>query len=87
MGYFNKIFNNCNEVSLLSLKQKEVKLTLKQKFETKVHIMFCKCCKNFNIQSDKIDKSLTVMFKDLEKEPPVKATDDFKNKLKDLLDK
>jgi hypothetical protein len=87
MGYFKKILNNCNEVSLLSLKGKEEALTLQQQFETKFHILFCKCCKNFNIQSDKIDQSLKVMFKDVDKHPPIKADDDFKSKLKDILNK
>jgi hypothetical protein len=87
MGYLNKILNNCNQVSMLSLQAKETKLTTKQKFEIKFHIMFCKCCKNFNIQSNKIDASLHSLFKNFEKNPPTKASDELKNKLKNMLDK
>ncbi len=83
MGYFNKILNNCNEVSLLALKSKEEKITLKEKFEMRFHILFCHCCQNFIKQSGKIDESLSAFFSS--KEALVKASDDFKSKMKEKL--
>ncbi len=83
MGYFNKILNNCNEASLLALKSKEDKISLKEKFEMKFHIYFCRCCQNFIKQSEKIDESLKAFFSS--NEPIVKASDDFKSKMKEKL--
>ncbi len=85
MGYFKRILNNCVEASLLSLKNKEEKITFKQKFEMKFHILFCKCCKNFTKQSPMIDESLNAYFKDIDTKPSVKASDVFKAKLKEQM--
>jgi hypothetical protein len=85
MAYLKKILDNCVEASVLALKNKEVSITLKQKFEMRLHIMFCKCCKNFSIQSSQIDTSLKKHFEELENNPPVKVSDDFKKRLKDQL--
>jgi hypothetical protein len=84
MSYFNRILNNCSEASLLALKSKEEQLSFKQKFETRFHIYFCKCCKNFEKQSNKIDESLKAFFKDIENKD-VKASESFKNKMKELI--
>ncbi len=83
MGYFKRILNNCVEASLLSLKNEEEKITFKQKMEMKFHILFCKCCKNFTKQSPMIDESMKAYFKDIENNPPVKASDDFKARMKE----
>jgi hypothetical protein len=80
MAYFNRILNNCAEASLLALKNEEEKITLKQKFEMKFHILFCKCCKNFVKQSPLIDKSMKAYFDSTQ--PPQKASQDFKSKMK-----
>jgi hypothetical protein len=85
MSYFKRILNNCNEASLLALKSKEEELTLKQKFETRFHIVFCKCCKNFERQSTIIDYSLKAYFKSPEAQEQTKASESFKNKLKEKL--
>lgn len=83
MGYLNKILNNCNEASLLALKSKEEKISIKEKFEMKFHVLFCKCCKNFIKQSGKIDESLNAFFSS--NETIVKASDSFKSKMKEKL--
>lgn len=85
MKYLNKILHNCAEASLLSLKSKEESITLKQRFEMKFHIFFCKCCKNFTKQSVIIDDSIKVFFENMEKNPPLKASDSFKAKMDKLL--
>jgi hypothetical protein len=85
MAYFKRILNNCVEASLLSLKNKEEKITFKQKFEMKFHIMFCKCCKNFVKQSPMIDESMKAYFENMENQPPVKASEDLKTRIKEQL--
>lgn len=83
MGYFNRILNNCNETCILSLRNKEEKLSLRHKIEMKIHLRFCKCCQNFTKQSDMIDETMKGYFEELEKQPPVKASDDFKARMKE----
>jgi hypothetical protein len=85
MAYFKRILNNCVEASLLALKDKEEKITLKQKFEMKFHIFFCKCCKNFTKQSSQIDESMKAYFQDMDNKPPVQASADFKARMKEQL--
>ena len=87
MGYFNKILNNCNKASLLLLQSKQDKLSIKQIFEIKFHLAFCKCCKNFDIQSNKIDQSLQALFKNSHHQSTTKASNELKQKLNDILDK
>lgn len=83
MGYFNRILNNCNETSILSLRSKEEKLTLREKIEMKIHLRFCKCCQNFTKQSDLIDKIMRGYFEEMYKQPPIKASFDFKARMKE----
>lgn len=83
MEYLNKILNNCNEASLLAIKRKDVKIGFKQQFELRVHLYFCKCCQNFEKQSAIIDLSLQKYFSG--ENPAIKASEDFKAKLKSLL--
>ena len=83
MGYFKRILNNCVEASLLSLKSKEEKITLKQKFEMKFHVFFCRCCKNFTKQSVQIDESMKAYIEEMDSKPPVKASDVFKARMKE----
>ena len=85
MSYFKRILNNCNEASMLALKSKEEKLSPRQKFGMKFHLTFCKCCQNFEKQSELIDKSLKAYFKETHGKEQPKASEDFKNKLKDMI--
>jgi hypothetical protein len=85
MGYFNRILNNCNETCILSLRSKEEKISLRHRIEMKIHLRFCKCCQNFDKQSDQIEESMKAYFDDIANNPPLKASDDFKNRMKDQL--
>ena len=86
MEYFNKIFNNCSEVTLLSLQNEEhLHLSIKKKMEIKIHILFCKCCSNFIKQSHKIDTSIKKYAENLQHNPPFIASEDFKTRLKEKL--
>jgi hypothetical protein len=85
MNYFKKIFNNCHEVSMLSIKGKEEHLSFKTKVEMALHIAFCKCCQNFIKQSDKMDTAFNAMSKNLENQSPYKISEAFKEELKNKL--
>ncbi|MFN0080924.1 MAG: hypothetical protein ACKVOM_00260, partial [Ferruginibacter sp.] len=82
MAYFKRILNNCVEASLLALREKEEKITLKQKFEMKFHIFFCKCCKNFAKQSSQMDQYLKAYFEGMNNKHLVQASADFKARMK-----
>ena len=85
VNYFKRILQNCEEASMLALKQRDVSLPLKQKLEMKVHLFFCSCCANFVKQSEKIDLSLGGFFQHIDEEPPFTANGDFKAMLKEKL--
>lgn len=83
MGYLSRILNNCNETCINSLRGKEEKLTLRQRLEMRIHLHFCKCCQNFTRQSDMIDETMKGFFKEMESQPPVKASDEFKARMRE----
>ena len=86
MSYFKRIFNNCSEVSKLSLQDKEQPVSLGTRVEMYLHVAFCKCCKNFIKQSHKIDTAMEKMSSSLTEAPPMqKASEEFKSKLKERL--
>jgi hypothetical protein len=86
MEYFDKIFNNCAEVSQLSLEHEKFNtLSIKKKLELKVHILFCNCCSNFIKQSKKIDSSMKFFIDNIDKNPPFKAPLELKEKLREKL--
>ncbi len=85
MGYFNRIFNSCNETCILSLRSKEEKISFKQRVEMKVHFRFCKCCQNFQTQSNKIDDAMKAFFKDIGSSPLIKASEHFKTTIRERL--
>ncbi len=85
MNYLHKILNNCDEVSLLALKSEEEPLPFKKWLEVRIHLYYCRCCSNFVKQSKLMDKSLGKYFKRMDEQPPLKASDDFKEKLKEQL--
>ena len=82
MSYLSKIFNNCSEVSKLTLQSSETPLSFRKKIEASLHIAFCKCCQNFVKQSIIIDKAIKTYTDNIESNPHYKASDEFKKKLK-----
>lgn len=83
--YLNKILNNCDEVSLRALKSEEREIPMKELFEMRLHIMFCKCCKNFIKQSNIIDKQLKLYKDKIYVNPPFVASDALKEKLNKII--
>ncbi len=51
----------------------------------KIHLRFCSCCQNFTRQSDMIDRAMKEFFNSFEQQPLLKASDDFKSRMKEKL--
>ncbi len=84
-NYLKKILNNCDEVSMHSVKGAADKVSILKRLEFFIHLVFCKCCKNFEVQNKKIDKSLNALVQKIEKNPPFVLSEDFKKKLQEKL--
>lgn len=85
MGYFKRIFNNCKEVSEALVTEQPK--SFKHRLEIVLHVRFCKCCKNFKIQSKKIEQALKHMSSSSSslKGAANMASDSFKKKAKEGL--
>jgi len=66
----------------MALQAKELKLPFRKRLEMKIHLYYCRCCSNFVKQSAMIDKTLGHLVQKMEHEPPFKADEDFKEKLR-----
>ncbi|MBK8699070.1 MAG: hypothetical protein IPN29_05810 [Saprospiraceae bacterium] len=84
-GYIKRILNNCREVSYQSMMGEEAGLSLKAHVEMKIHLTFCKYCRHFAAQSKIIDSSLKLYKAQSESDPPYKASETLKQKLRDLI--
>ncbi len=83
MKYLQNLLHNCKEASLLAIKSKEEKISLRQKLEMRFHLYICKCCRNFQKQSVLIDEALKIYFEP--QQSPLKMPEDFKAKIKENL--
>ena len=83
--YLHKILNNCAEVSYHSLQKNEVQFSLLQRVEMKVHITFCKCCRNFIKQSLILDQKMELYKKNLQQSSDIKASKHLKDKLEKII--
>ncbi len=57
---------DCNQATLLASKKLDDKLSLWEGIRLKIHLMNCKFCYNFNLQSEKIDKIIKITPDELE---------------------
>lgn len=46
---------DCKEITMLIVKEQELKLSLKEKFDMHLHLMICKFCRAFRIQTRLLD--------------------------------
>ncbi len=46
---------DCKQITMLIVKEQEVKLSLKEKFDMHLHLIICKFCKAFRIQTRLLD--------------------------------
>lgn len=79
MKYFNKILNNCEEVSMHYATEKKTNWI--KRSEYKIHLIFCKCCQNYYKQTLKIEKDLLTIKNKIDQNKSIIASDEFKNEL------
>jgi hypothetical protein len=77
--YVQKLLHNCEETSRSIVKSESEALSFKEKMEMHVHLLFCKWCRNFRMQSNRIERALDFYFKNSAPKPLSRA---FKEKLK-----
>lgn len=86
MKYFNKILNNCQEVSMHFATEK--KSNWLKKTEFKIHLIFCKCCQNYNKQTANIEKDLLNLKNKLGQNQSINTPEHIKTELiSDILKK
>lgn len=49
---------SCKDITLLIEKSKEKKLSLRERFQIKIHTKMCKFCHNYNLDSTFLDNLL-----------------------------
>lgn len=68
---------SCKEITLTVEKGKITKLSFKEKMQVKIHLMMCKLCRNFAVDSNFLDKLLSQL-----KPSNLKLTSEEKERLK-----
>ena len=80
MGYFKRILNNCSTASKVLVTDEPV--SFRVRMEAKIHVKFCKCCKNFEIQNQKLEKALKRFSAYMEEGAYYKSSEEFKDRIK-----
>lgn len=84
MSFFKNLLHNCEETSFNIIKSEEASLSFSAWLKMKIHVVFCKCCKNFGKQIKLIDKTMHhhVNATDESEKAPQDLKDRIKQKLK-----
>lgn len=86
---FKNTIRNCKAATLLALQKEERKLTFKEKFKLKLHLMYCDACKQFIHQSAIINKAMQQAKETMMKHPPQQLSEasraNIQQQLNDLL--
>lgn len=84
-GKIQPIIRNCKEATLLVLQKEERKLTFKEKFALKLHLMYCDACKQFIQQSSLINKAMKQAKEAMLQHPPQQLPQATKDKIQQQL--
>ena len=71
----HKILFDCHRATLLSIKREEKRLTLREWAALYYHLLHCNLCRNFAVQSRKINKALLAIQKGIGTNPPYRLSD------------
>lgn len=82
-----QLFSNCKEVTLLTVKSEEVKLTLQERVQLEIHLLYCGTCRRFKRESGKLKVYFLQLNEQLLKEPPYKMSEQLKESLQARLKK
>ena len=74
----HKILFDCHRATLLSIKREEKQLTLREWAALNYHLFHCNLCRNFAVQSRRINKALHAIQNDIETNPPFRLSDQAK---------
>ena len=79
-----KIMYNCRHATMLIEKKQLTKLTIREKFELKLHLAGCSVCKIFQRQSILINKQVKNLFRQATQKEHV-LDDDYKKTLQEQI--
>lgn len=85
MNFLNNYLHNCEETSLNIVKSEEISLSFSTRLKMKFHLVFCKCCRNFQKQTKIMDKVLHFHFHSDSPDEFIQASPDLKNRIKENL--
>ena len=85
MGYLKKIIYNCKQATFLIEKKAIQKLSLRETFELRVHLLGCSFCRLYKKQSRVINQMVHELFRSAT-HPELKLDEDFKKELQDKIE-
>jgi hypothetical protein len=77
----NKILFDCHQATFLSVKREETGLTLAEWVNLHYHLLHCKLCRQFAVQSRGINRALEKFRKAIEKDPPFILSEEAKSSI------
>jgi hypothetical protein len=80
MSYLKRIIYNCKQATFLIEKKSMAKLTFRESFELRVHLLGCSFCRIYKKQSHVINQMVQELFHS-SKHPDAKLDDAFKQEL------
>lgn len=87
MQGIKQLFSNCKEATLLTVKGEEVKLSVQERVQLAIHLLYCSTCRRFKKESDKLKTYLLQLNEQLLKEPPYRMSEQLKATLQSRLKK
>lgn len=80
MGYLKRVIYNCKQATLLIEKKSAGKLTFREAFELRVHLLGCSFCRIYKKQSRVINEMVQQLFRS-SMQADRKLDDNFKKEL------
>ena len=77
MSYLKRIIYNCKQATFLIEKRETGRLTLRERFELRIHLLGCRFCRLYKKQSRTINQMVQTLFKS-SMQPGIKLDDKFK---------
>ncbi|HVW94821.1 MAG TPA: hypothetical protein VHA56_02465 [Mucilaginibacter sp.] len=85
MSYLKRIIYNCRKATLLIEKKEMDRLSLREAFELRVHLVGCSFCRIYKKQSRVINQMVRQLFNDSAHHPR-KLDENFKKELQDRIE-
>lgn len=82
-----QLFSNCKEATLLTVKSEEAKLSLQERLQLSIHLLYCSTCRRFKQESEKLNVYFLQLHEQLLKEPPYRMSEQLKETLQSKLKK